>query len=167
MRMVGALTDGGSRRSHTGFVRNLIVGAVMLSSGVAFADLAADRLWPALPTGHEVSMEDQVTGRIDEWTNQMGRHLDHASHDIVSLRFDAFHNHAHMRLGGGDSQILSLHIDGDFVFHDGLADVNARLDFAVHGHSVKLELPNFEMVPSSYGDNRYVEIRVPFFKRFF
>ena len=34
-------------------------------------------------------------------------------------------------------------------------------------HAIKLELPNFDVVPSAYGDNRYVEIRVPFFKRNF
>jgi hypothetical protein len=167
MRMVGALTDRGSTPFHTGSVRIIIVGAMLLSSAVASADLAVDHVWPAVPAGHEISMEDQLTSRIDEWSNQMGRHLDNMSHDMVALRFDAFHNHAHMRVGGGDEHYLSLHIDGDFVFHDGLADVNARVDLAIHGHSMQLELPNFEMVPSSYGDNRYVEIRVPFFKRRF
>ncbi len=167
MGIVAALTDGESARSQTGGVRILIVGAVVLCSSIAFADLSADRVWPAVPAGHEVSMEDQLTNRIDEWGNQMGRHLDQMSHDVLAIRIDAHRNYAHMRVGGGDGHYLSLHIAGDFLFHDGLADVNATVDLAIHGHSVKLELPNFEVVPSSYGDNRYVEIRVPFFKRHF
>ena len=110
---------------------------------------------------------EELTKRIDDWGNQMGRHLDRMSHDVVAIRIDAFRNHAHMRVGYGDTHFLSLHIDGDFVFHDGLASVQAHMDLAIHGHAIKLELPQFDVVPSSYGDNRYVEIRVPFFKRTF
>jgi hypothetical protein len=148
-------------------MRIFIVGMVMLSSSVASADLIADRLWPAVPATHELSMEDQLTNRIDEWGNQMGRHLDTMSHDVFGLRIDAHRNYAHLHLGGGDERYMALHIDSDWFFHDGLADVNATLDFTIHGHGIKVELPNFEMVPASYGDNRYVEIRVPFFKRAF
>ena len=169
MRNVGALTDSRAEALHTDPVRTIgmVVGIVVLSSTVAWADLSADRIWPMVPAGHEISMEDQLTDRLNEWGNLMGRHLDLMSHDVLAIRIDARRNRAHMRVGYGDTHYLSLQINGDFLFHDGLASVDARVDLSIRGHSIKLELPNFDVVPSTYGDNRYVEIRVPFFKRNF
>ena len=86
------------------------MGAVVLSSGVALADMSADKLWPAVPVGHDLSMEDQLTNRIDEWGNQMGRHLDQMSHDVLAIRIDARRNRAHMRVGygvaGNDAELV-------------------------------------------------------------
>ena len=154
---------------YTGHVRTLGVALAMvvLPGAIATADVSADRIWPAVPAGHELSMEDQLTNRLDEWGNQMGRHLDLMSHDVLAIRIDARRNRAHMRVGYGDTHFLSLHIDSDFLFHDGLAQVDARVDLRIRNHGMRLELPSFDVVPSSYGDNRYVEIRVPFFRRTF
>lgn len=111
-------------------------------------------------------MEDQLTKRIDEWGN---RHLELRARDeqLLAVKMDVGHQRAHMRVGYGDAHFLSFHLDSDFEFHDGLATVDARVDVSVRGHAFKLQLPNFDVVPSSMQGDRYVEIRVPFFKKSF
>lgn len=111
-------------------------------------------------------MEDQLTRRIDEWGN---RHLELRARDqeLVAVRMDVGHQRGHLRLGYGDEHFLSIHLDSDFEFHDGLASVDAHVDLAVRGHAFKLQLPAFDVVPSSMQGDRYVEIRVPFFKKNF
>ena len=122
---------------HDGRVRTIGM-VVLLCSGVASADRQTlDRGWPAVPPSHELSMEDQLTHRIDEWSNTMGQHLGQLSHDAVAIELDLRRNRARMRLGYGNDHYLSLRVDSRFEFHDGLASVDARVDLSVHGHAIR------------------------------
>jgi hypothetical protein len=62
---------------------------------------------------------------------------------------------------------LTIRIDGDIEFEDINAHVHARLDLALHGHAVHLELPAFEMAPAEYRGDRGVEVRLPLLVRKF
>jgi len=144
--------------------------AVLAGSARASADpavLLASR-WPAVPEGHGLSLEDQITDRLTQLGNELGRHLDLLSHDMFQLTVDGRHRHAHVRIGGGgDGELLALRVDGDIQFEDVNAHVQARLDLALHGHAVHLELPAFEMAPADYRGDRGVEVRLPLFMRKF
>lgn len=123
------------------------------------AVLLASR-WPSLPASHDLSLEDQITDRLTAFGNELGRHLDLLSHDTFQLRVDARRRRAHLRLGGGNDAV-ALHLDGDIQFDDANAHVECRLDLALRGHAVRLELPPFEMSPVSYRGDHGVELRLP------
>lgn len=139
------------------------VAGGLASATAASADttvLLASR-WPSVPDGHALSLEDQITDRLTQLGNALGHHLDLLSHDMFQLRVDARQRRAHLRIGGGDSEHLALRLDGDIQFDDLNAHVCARLDVALRGHALRLELPAFEMSPVSYRGDHGVELRVP------
>jgi hypothetical protein len=175
MRLVAVLTDTPGSRRHAGTVRSVealalvastsavVVAAGLVSVPAASADtsvLLASR-WPSVPDGHALSLEDQITERLTQIGNSLGEHLDLLSHDMFRLRVDARQRRAHLRIGGGDSEGLAVRLDGDIQFDDLSAHVCARLDLALRGHAVRLELPPFEMSPVSYRGDHGVELRVP------
>jgi hypothetical protein len=174
MRLVGALTDAQGSCQHPGIVRSaealalllaMTSAAVVAASPAASADPAVllTSRWPSIPEGHPLSLEDQITDRLTELGNALGHHLDLLSHDTFQLKVDARRRRAHLQLGGGDSAHLALRLDSDIQFDDANARVCARLDLALRGHAVSLELPPFEMSPVSYRGDHGVELRVPLF----
>jgi hypothetical protein len=142
-----------------------VVALGLATAPAASADttvLLASR-WPSVPDSHSLSLEDQITERLTQLGNALGQHLDLLSHDMFQLRVDARRRHAHLRIGGGDSERVAVSLDGDIQFDDLNAHVCARLDLALRGHAVSLELPPFEMSPVSYRGGHGVELRVPLF----
>ena len=123
--------------------------------------------WPELPADHGLSLEDHITDHLTQLGNELGRHLDLLSHDMFQLEVDGRHRHAHVRIGGGNAELLALRLDGEIQFEDIDAHVHARLDLALHGHAVHLELPAFEMAPAEYRGDRGVEVRLPLLVRSF
>jgi len=153
-----------------GGVRSLTGLAVLvLMNGSATAEpteLLAHR-WPSVPEGHGLSLEDQITDRLTQLGNALGRHLDLLSHDMFQLSVDGRHRHAHVRVGAGDLGLLAVRFDGDIQFDDINAHVHARIDLGFHGHALHLELPDFEMSPTEYRGDYGVELRLPLFVRKF
>lgn len=143
----------------------ILVGSAPRASADPVVLLASR--WPAVPEGHGLSLENQITDRLTQIGNELGRHLDLLSHDMFQLEVDGRHRQAHVRIGGGDAELLALRLDGDIQFEDINAHVHARLDLALHGHAVHLELPAFEMAPAEYRGDRGVEVRLPLFLRKF
>jgi hypothetical protein len=143
----------------------VLLASLLASGRGASADpaiLLASR-WPTVPDGHALSLEDQITERLTQLGNQLGHHLDLLSHDMFQLQVDGRRRQAHVRIGGGDADLLSLCVDGDIQFDDINAHVHARLDLALRGHALSLELPAFEMAPVSYRGDYGVEVRLPLF----
>jgi hypothetical protein len=139
------------------------------SARLAAADpavLLASR-WPSVPEGHALSLEDQITDRLTQLGNTLGHHLDLLSHDMVQLTVDGRRRRAHVRLGGGTSELVAFRIDGDIQFDDINAHVCARIDLAFHGHAFALELPDFDVSPAEVRGDRGVEVRLPLFVRKF
>ncbi|HET7506220.1 MAG TPA: hypothetical protein VFK02_34610 [Kofleriaceae bacterium] len=152
--------------------RALIACAVVLPSlpasraGADPAVLLASR-WPALPESHGLSLEDQITDRLTQLGNELGRHLDLLSHDMFQLSIDGRRRHAHVRVGGGTSELMAISLDGEIQFDDINAHVHARIDLAFHGHALQLELPDVVMSPAEYHGDYGVELRLPLFVRKF
>lgn len=118
--------------------------------------------WPAVP-GHDVSLEEQITEHLTKLGNAIGKHLDLLSHEMVQLTVDCRHRSAHLTLGGGDLDQLMLRIDSDIQFDDATARFRSRIDVAVHGHAMHVELPAFELSPASYRGEHGIEFRLPLF----
>ncbi len=153
-----------------GTVRSLAVFAVLVATGrLAAAEpavLLGDR-WPSVPEGHGLSLEDQVTDRLTQLGNELGRHLDLLSHDMFQLTVDGRHRHAHLRVGGGNVGTLAFRVDSEIQIDDINAHVHARIDLGLHGHAVSLELPDFEMSPTEYHGDYGIELKLPLFVRRF
>jgi hypothetical protein len=176
MRLVGALTDMQASGLHAGSVRSATALALLASTSAVVASslawepaasadpavLLASR-WPSVPDGHALSLEDQIVDQLTQLGNTLGHHLDLLSHDMVQLRVDARRRHAHLLIGGGDSEGLALRLHSDILFDDLNAHVCARLDVALRGHMFQLELPAFDMSPVSYRGDHGIELRVPLF----
>lgn len=123
--------------------------------------------WPGVPEGHGLSLSDQITERLTQLGNELGRHLDLLSNNMFQLSLDGRKRHAHVRVGGGNVGLLALQLDGDIQFDDIHAHIHARIDLGFHGHALRLELPDFVMSPTEYRGDYGVELRLPLFVRKF
>ncbi len=70
-----------------------------------------------------------------------------------------------MRCGGGDGQHLTFRLSSDVHFTEGRARIATRLDLAIAGRALQLDLPELEMAPAEYRGERGVELRLPLFRR--
>ena len=126
-----------------------------------------DRLWPRVPEGRHLKLSEQITNQLTELGNFMGAHVGALSHDVVALRFDGRQRRASFRFGGGDARYLEFRLASDVQFEGGKAHISTRIDFAIAGTRMQLELPAMEMVPATYRGERGVEVRMPLFRRSF
>jgi hypothetical protein len=142
----------------------IVVSMVLLASPAAAEPTRslAER-WPSVPAGPALSLEYQITERLTQIGNELGRHLDLLSRETFQLRFDGHRRRARIRIGGGDERVLAIRIDSDIQFHDANAHIHARIDLAFHGRRLQLELPTFEMSPAMYRGDYGVELRLPLF----
>ena len=112
------------------------------------------------PPAH-LTLSYQVKENLTLYSNELGTHLSNLSFNLVNLRFDAHTQRARLRLGGDFGKQLSLRIDGDVRFTGGMARVKTRVALGFVGRQLAFELPDFEMVPRSFGGERWVEVRLP------
>jgi len=141
-------------------VAGILIGAL---GDVAAADHALyDRLWPEAPGRQQLTLSQQITDELTELGNTLGHHLDALSGDMVGLRFDGRRRRAWVRVGTSRAErYLTFELAGDVHFTRGVARIHATLDVGIAGHVLSLELPDVEMAPTSYRDERGVEIRIP------
>lgn len=146
----------------------VVVVAVALASTPALADGDLyDRLWPRVPQGHQLTLSDQITDQLTELGNLMGEHMNALTNDALAMTFDGRRRRAFFRVGGGDARFLSFNFASNVQFSDGRAQINARIDLTIAGNKLQLELPEMEMVPTSYHGERGVEVRLPIYRRSF
>lgn len=126
-----------------------------------------DRLWPRVPEGRHLKLSEQITEQLAELGNTLGTHVNALSNDMLTLRFDGRRRRAYVRVGGGNSEFLTFRLASDVHFTEGRARISTRLDLAVAGRTMKLDLPEMEMAPASYRGERGVELRLPLFRRTF
>lgn len=154
----------------------IALAAVLASGGVARGDdapvvpmvdpgLRLEDAWPEPPRGNDLHLDQQLVDKMTEIGNDAGARLETASRQMVGLRIDGRHQRAHIRLLAGSPRYLTLRMDEDIHYQDGIARVASRLDLNIHGHDLRVQLPDVEMLPDAYQDSRYVEVRVPLFER--
>ncbi len=146
--------------------RLALVGAVAVAVAVAAgAPRVARADDPAGAGGAGVAgggrtFSEQLADRLTELGDAIGDHVGALSLDAVRFRLDGRARRAHLRLAG-ESRWLSLTIEGDVHFRGGGAQVEAAIDLTLAGRGLRLELPDFEVVPRSFLGERYVEVRLP------
>jgi hypothetical protein len=97
-----------------------------------------------------------ITQKLNDFSNDFGGHLRDLTFDAIDLRFDLRDNRARVRV-----HVPLLVLDGDVKWVDGVARVDARIDFKVGTHELNFALPTFELVPQDWEGQRWVEVRVP------
>lgn len=125
-----------------------------------FAAVTADPFTPppSVPKGRTYS--ELIAQRLTVLGDGVDGHLGALTLDAVKFRIDGPQRRAKLRLAG-ESRFLSLKVEGDVHFRRGAAEVDATIDLMVAGQTVRLELPDFEVMPRSYLGEHYVEVRVP------
>jgi hypothetical protein len=111
--------------------------------------------------------EEQIKLRLEDLGNLLGKHTNVLSHNMLAMKFDARHQRAKLRFGGGQAHYLTFRIASDVQFNESVATVNARVDLGLGDRTVSFELPSFEMAPVEFRGDYGVELRLPLFKRAF
>ena len=115
----------------------------------------------ARPKKLQRSYSQQIADRLTALGDELDAHLGELSLDRFDLKFDGRARRAKLRLGKGDGENLSMRIDGDVLFDDGMAKVDAKIDLRIGGHRMQLELPQVDFVPRSWEGEHYLEVRLP------
>lgn len=118
----------------------------------------------AVPERLARSYSQQIEDRLTWLGDQMDAHFGRLSLDEVAFKFDGREHRAKIRLGKGDGKLLSMRIDGDVKFEHGLAHVDAAINLSINGYQMHLDLPQVDLVPSSYEGEKYLEVRIPLIK---
>lgn len=141
---------------------------LVLATSVAAAEPARleDR-WPAVPAGRALSLEDQLTDKLTELGNLLGKHLELLSHDTFQLTTNCRLRRAHLRIGAGSPDTFGFHVDGQVHFDDLNANIRARLELDIKGHAFRLELPAVELSPAHARGDYGVSIQLPLIARSF
>jgi hypothetical protein len=146
--------------------RSVLVGLVVAGWGsvasVATADdarLTLDQLWPGVPADTGLTLEQRITDKVSDAGNQLGAHLDEASRHHASLRIDGRARRAKLHLGYGNDH-LTVNFDSKVLFQDGKAIVRAKLELALQGHHLELELPTIDVSRDSYRNAGMTEVNV-------
>jgi hypothetical protein len=126
-----------------------------------------DRLWPEPPISARLSLSQQLIEQLTVFGNTVGFHMNQLSADVISFEMDARARTARFRVGGGDARYLTFELAGDIEFVAGEARITPELVVGIAGRTLRVELPEVDMVPASYRGERGVEIRIPIFRRTF
>ena len=121
------------------------------------APVAADEP-PPLRVGRTYS--ERIADSLTLLGESIDGHLGQLTLDSVKLEIDGRARRAHLRLAG-ETRYLSMTIQSDVHFRSGAAAVDAVIDLRVAGRGLRLELPDFEVMPRSYLGEKYVELRLP------
>ena len=84
--------------------------------------------------------------------------------DNVEFRLDRRSRRANLSLHGGGDQ-LSVRLDSVLGYARGAATIDTRLELAVGGRHLTIDLPVLELAPRSYRGESYLELRVPIIRR--
>lgn len=122
--------------------------------------------WPSVPADAGPTLSERVMDQLTAFAVRFDRELDVLTVDLVSLRLDPRGRGCKVRVGGGDRR-LALRVAGDVRVEDGTAQIHARIELAVAGQAVRVNLPRIEMAATSYRGERGVEVRVPLLRRSF
>ncbi len=106
------------------------------------------------------SMGEQLAVAFDDLGAALDEHLGILTSDVLEVRFDGRHRRGRVRVRGATARV-AVGFDSDVTFERGGAHVRARIDLRLGDHAVKLEIPAFEVRPTSVDGERGVEVRVP------
>jgi hypothetical protein len=162
------------------FGRMILVGraglvlAILVVAGPAFGDgntppapTAMDKQWPTLPRYHEIELSDQIADHLSDIGNLVGDNLDLLSHDVFKIHVNGRAQRARMRLGGGNPRYLEFRVDSDWHFAEGKARVAARVELALAGHEINVQLPAMDLSTDNYHGESMVQVNVPLLERHF
>jgi hypothetical protein len=145
----------------------LAATAAIALPAVAHADDEMCKRWPAVPADHSLPVEDVMIDHLSDLGNRFGEHLDRLSHDIIGIHVDARGQRARLRLGGGNPHYLEFRVDSDWLFSEGRAHIDAKVELALAGHVLDVKLPAMDLSQDSFHGVQLVQVNVPLLERRF
>jgi hypothetical protein len=145
----------------------IVLTCVLGWSSLAAAEDDMRQRWPSPPADHSLPTGDVVVDHLSDLGNVLGRHMDKLSHDMIGLHVDGRGQRARLRLGGGNPHYLTFRVDSEWLFSDGKARVNCKLQLALAGHEIDFKLPAMDLTEDSYHGVQLVQVNVPLLERRF
>lgn len=131
----------------------IVVAVIASLAGTVRADDDDDAIFRGITA-------EKVAEGVTELGDEIDAHLGALSAGVVSLKFDGRSRQIHLGFDlEGDN--ASFEFRSDVVVRGGVARIDARIDLRLVGRHVHVELPDVEVVPRSFGGDRYVEVRLP------
>jgi hypothetical protein len=129
------------------------VGIVLIAGGAVVAAPAPARADEAVLDGppelvRARPMREQLADVFDEVGAAIDEHL------------DTRHRRGRIRVRGEVAR-AALALDSNVRWERGGAHVTARIDLRLGDHAVRIDVPEFEVRPTSVDGERGVEVRVP------
>jgi hypothetical protein len=139
--------------------RSLIAAVVLLAvAGEARADELAFHEPPEIPRARP--MRQQLAEAFDDIGATLDEHLGILTNDVLDLELDTLHKRGRVRIRGETSR-AAVDLDSDIQWRKGGAHVSARIALRLGDHEVEIEIPEFEVRPTTVDGERGVEVRVP------
>ena len=145
---------------------SIVVGLTSVAAADDPTTSGLDRRWPTIPD-EKLSIEDRITDHLTEMGNSIADHMNKLSDHMLSLHVDGRRNRARLAFGGGNAHYLEFKVDSDWLFADGKAHVQAKLELGLLGHKMDIELPNMDLSRDSYGGQDMVTVNVSVLQRRF
>lgn len=137
---------------------NVLLAALVAATWArpAGADEILDLVRPTSGT----STKDHLERRLQVGADVLGVGVGGLSLGLIELRSDVIGRRARIGIGGGDASVLRLRFDSDVFVVSGRAEVRSRIDLAINGHRLELELPDVMLVPNGLDGGSQIQLPI-------
>jgi hypothetical protein len=121
--------------------------------------------WRDVPQQRRLKLSVQIVDGVTALGNLIGGGVNDLSDDMIGIKFDGRRRRAKVRLGTGEGQYLRFRLESDWHFTGGKARIAAKVQLGIGNHQWNIELPDFDLAPTSVYGESGVELRIPLFER--
>ncbi len=152
-----ALRDPGLRHKALAL---LALALLVASVRVSWAEEHAEPI--VVSKGRSLSL--RVKANLNDYSDEFTLSLRKMTSGLVAMKFDFVGQSARLGLGGGDPNAFRLRLESDVLVTGSQARVQSRLDLAVAGYRLAIDVPVFDVKTESVAGARAVELRLPVFE---
>lgn len=139
----------------------ILLLACCILLGAPSLEARADKLVESPTIGPRLKLSARVKANLNQYSNEAAFQLSTMTAGMLDMRFDLHKKRARLNLGGGDPDSFRLHIDSDVLIGKGRARIQARLELAIAGHSLAIDVPDLDLDTESVSGERAVMLSLP------
>jgi hypothetical protein len=138
-----------------------LLPALCILIGAPALEASADRLVESPTLGPRLKLSTKIQANLNQYTNDAAFQLSNLTMGMLDMRFDLQSKRARLNLGGGDPDSFRLHLDSDVLIGKGRARIQARVELAIAGHSLEVEVPDLDLDTENVSGERAVMLSLP------